>query len=361
MRTAVGRRALQVALLVGGLFVAGFLCGEQAHAADGVTSVSSARSVDPVDGVRSLAVSTVGRLLNAPADVAKRHHTVGRAKPKPQTSVEPKPTRPVEQVKPVKPVRPTKPIGSTAPADPVPLDSIPGRPAPVGSPPVIDPVSHLPRPGTVADDVLRPVTDHLVRSVNDGVLTPVGGVVQTVTDELATVTAQIPPLSSLPTLPCLPTLPTLPGLPDLPTLPTLPGVPWQTLPAPVAQAPRSGGAGHPLDGASGEGRVAAEVGGMEYGPEFVVDAGTVRHVSTRSAGQRVAGAGYAPAHQAPNGDPRDAAGGRSAVDGGSSRHGDAHAVALSHRAPLRFVAGVAVRSDAAGIRDRHRDIPVSPA
>ena len=36
MRTAAGRRALQVALLVGGLFVLGFLCGEQAQAADGM-------------------------------------------------------------------------------------------------------------------------------------------------------------------------------------------------------------------------------------------------------------------------------------------------------------------------------------
>ncbi|WP_280878364.1 hypothetical protein [Streptomyces pseudovenezuelae] len=363
MRTAVGRRALQVALLVGGLFVAGFLCGEQAHAADGVTAVSSARSVsvssilagprapagsvDPADGVRSLAASTVGRLLDAPADVAKRHQTVARPKPKPQTPAGPKPTRPVEQVKPDQPARPTKPIGSTAPADPV---------------------SHLPHPGTVlphsgtaADDVLRPVTDHIVESVNDGVLAPVGAVVQTVTDGLATVTAQIPPLSSLPTIPCLPTLPTLPGLPDLPTLPTLPTPPGQTLPAPVARAPQSGGAGHSVDGASGEGRIAAEVGAASYGPVFVVDAGAVGHASTRRVEQRVAGVGYAPAHQAPNGDPSDAAGSRSPVDGGSSRHGDAHAVALSHRAPLRFVAGAAVRSDVAEIRDRHRDIPVSPA
>ncbi|MFI2202360.1 hypothetical protein ACH47Z_16595 [Streptomyces sp. NPDC020192] len=39
LRTAAGRRALQLALLVGGLFALGFLCGEQAHAADGTVPV----------------------------------------------------------------------------------------------------------------------------------------------------------------------------------------------------------------------------------------------------------------------------------------------------------------------------------
>ncbi|MGW2425028.1 hypothetical protein ACWC0C_38285 [Streptomyces sp. NPDC001709] len=34
LRTAAGRRTLQLVLLVGGLFALGFLCGEQAHAAD---------------------------------------------------------------------------------------------------------------------------------------------------------------------------------------------------------------------------------------------------------------------------------------------------------------------------------------
>ncbi|MFC8200947.1 hypothetical protein ACFUTV_36965 [Streptomyces sp. NPDC057298] len=40
-RTAAGRRALHVALLVGGLFVLGLLCGEQARAADGVAQDST--------------------------------------------------------------------------------------------------------------------------------------------------------------------------------------------------------------------------------------------------------------------------------------------------------------------------------
>ncbi|MFB7652250.1 MULTISPECIES: hypothetical protein [unclassified Streptomyces] len=39
MRTAAGRRALHVALLVGGLFVLGVVCGERAQAADGAPSL----------------------------------------------------------------------------------------------------------------------------------------------------------------------------------------------------------------------------------------------------------------------------------------------------------------------------------
>lgn len=77
MRTAAGRRALQVVLLVGGLFALGLLCGEQAHAADGVLPATSTSSVtrsvtsttsvpsddvvssDSAQGVRSLAKSQV--------------------------------------------------------------------------------------------------------------------------------------------------------------------------------------------------------------------------------------------------------------------------------------------------------------
>ncbi|MBT2421413.1 hypothetical protein J7F01_00510 [Streptomyces sp. ISL-22] len=76
---------------------------------------------------------------------------------------------------------------------------------------------------------------------------------------------------------------------------------------------------------------------------------------------RTAPSGYAPAHQAQAEHPGGVLGNRSAGDSGSSRHGDAHAVALHQRAPLRLIAGVVVRVDADGIQDRHRDIPVSPA
>ncbi|MCQ4198168.1 hypothetical protein M4J08_003487, partial [Streptomyces parvulus] len=51
-RTAAGRRALHVALLVGGLFVLGLLCGERAQAADGTPpprdAVRQAADLSPV-------------------------------------------------------------------------------------------------------------------------------------------------------------------------------------------------------------------------------------------------------------------------------------------------------------------------
>ncbi|MFF4841687.1 hypothetical protein [Streptomyces collinus] len=47
LRTAAGRRALQLGLLVSGLFVLGFLCGEQAHAAEGAPTAVTGRTEVP--------------------------------------------------------------------------------------------------------------------------------------------------------------------------------------------------------------------------------------------------------------------------------------------------------------------------
>jgi hypothetical protein len=61
LRTAAGRRALQLVLLVGGLFLLGFLCGEQAHAAEGtpVAPVARAAPVAPAAPVTA-ALSETG-------------------------------------------------------------------------------------------------------------------------------------------------------------------------------------------------------------------------------------------------------------------------------------------------------------
>lgn len=103
MRTTAGRRALQVVLLVGGLFALGFLCGEQAHAAEGAPLASAASSSSevvptaPADGVRSLtssAVGTVGRLVNPPAAPEVHHPTAPAAEPRPSAPAKPEPTAP---------------------------------------------------------------------------------------------------------------------------------------------------------------------------------------------------------------------------------------------------------------------------
>jgi hypothetical protein len=279
LRTAAARRALQVAVLVGGLFTLGFLCGEQAHAADGVPLAPSAsvtsRAVvpaDPVDGVRSRAQATVGRL--------------GKHKP-------------------------------TAP-------------------------------------ILRPLTGGVVRSLGERVVRPVGGLVETVTAELGKATAQLPPASPSPAPPSVPSVPSTPGLP-------VPGQ-KQTTPVPVGQAPQAGGTEHPATGGSVDGgRSAARASANTYGPRAGV--GGARGVAmARAAGPQVAGPGIAaPAHQVPDGTPTSALAATSAVDDGTPRHGDGHAVVLNHRAPLRLAPGSAVRAAAAETRDRHRDIAVFPA
>ncbi|MGW1746103.1 hypothetical protein ACWCRD_10905 [Streptomyces sp. NPDC002092] len=339
MRTAAGRRALQVVLLVGGLFALGFLCGEQAHAAEqapAATSSSEVLPTAPADGVRasltSDAVATATRLTNkSAATVGRLTSTSATPQPQPSASDKPKPTTPAAPA----------PVPAPAPADP--------KPAP-------DPGSLPATPGA-AGQVLAPLTGELVRSVGDRVLQPVGGPVEAVTAGLGRVAGQIPPLAPLSSLPGVPGPPSMPGLPELPGFPSSPG---HILPAPVAQAPQPGVAGHPgTEGPVDDRRSTAAASGAAHRPRLVVDVTAGDATAVQGSGRR-AGAGYTPAHQTPDGDPAGVPANRAAVDNGTPRHGDAHAVALNHRPLVRLVPGAAVRAAAAGTRDRHRDIPVFP-
>ncbi|WP_399887757.1 hypothetical protein ACGH7X_23965 [Streptomyces sp. BBFR51] len=69
MRTAARRRALHVALLVGGLFVLGVLCGERAQAADEAPSLKD----------------TVGQVLDVPAEGPREARGVREAREAPVT------------------------------------------------------------------------------------------------------------------------------------------------------------------------------------------------------------------------------------------------------------------------------------
>lgn len=225
------------------------------------------------------------------------------------------------------------------------------------------------------------MTEDVLGAVADRVVQPVGDLVETVTTGL-TETVGIPAQSSppgWPTLPSLPaspaspswpTLPTVPGVPTVPgapTVPGLPGTPGQTLPAPVpvTSAPQPQSADH-ATGKSADDEGSAD-GDAVYGPRFaghitVTDpvARPSAHRTTSTPTSTSASTAHAPAHQAPSDDRGGALGGKSAVDNGSSRHGDAHAVTPDHRAPLRLVPGAAASVEAAGTQDRHRDIPVFP-
>lgn len=263
-RTAVGRRALQLALLVGGLFVLGLLCGGQAQAADGVLGQQPGLPV----------VASVASV--------------------------------------VKPVQVPVRVPVLAPVV-----------APVVAP-VLDTVER----------VVQPVSDVVTKTVT-GVL------------------AQAPSLPTLPTLPSLPAVPSQPVLPvQEPPAHTVPA------PAPVRSVPQPSSGGHGSPARSAE--AAASVGvDVTYGPRFVATADAVGAVG-QAAVRHAPSVGHAPAHQAPTGDPDGAPRNQSAVDNGSSRHCDAHAVTLGFRVPVRFVPGVVACVDATENRDRYRDVPVFP-
>ncbi|WP_367321255.1 hypothetical protein [Streptomyces sp. HUAS ZL42] len=303
LRTAAGRRALQVVLLVGGLFALGFLCGEQAHAAEGVPTVTSTGVVPTASAeeVRSSVRGGIERLVDAPT---------GSTSPRSRTASPPRPTAPAN-------------------------DRAEERHSGSSTGPV----------HSSSGQVLRPVTGQVVRSVDDRVLRRVGDAVERVTGGLTQVQVE---------LPALPVLPSLPGLPPLPALPSLPG---QIPPAPVAAAPPSAAHASPSDGAHSHRPVDAPVD-ITYGPSPGI---ATAAVSAQAGGHRTTQPGQAPAHRAPSHDFNGVLGSQSALDGGASRHSDAHAVTSNHQVPLRSVRGTAACAHAAGARDRYRDIPVFPA
>ncbi|MFJ9103896.1 hypothetical protein ACIRJM_36140 [Streptomyces sp. NPDC102405] len=308
LRAAFGRRALQVGLLVGGLFVLGFLCGEQAQAADGIGALPG---------------KAVGQLVKPPAEPRAKH------------TVTPEDT-----------------------ATPAFTDTAKGSsPQQVASKPDADALAD-----PADDKVLRPVVEDVVGALAGGVVRPVGDLVETVTTGL-TETVGIPAGSTLPTLPSLPeppSWPTLPTVPGVPTVPGLPGIPSQTLPAPAPVTP----APQPQPGAHAATKPAGDEGSAGddavYGPRLAGHGTVTEAAAHPSAHRTTTSAAHAPAHQAPSDNQGGALGGKSAVDNGSSRHGDAYAVTLDNRAPLRLVPGAAASVDVAGTRDRHRDIPVFP-
>ncbi|MFI1480722.1 hypothetical protein [Streptomyces sp. NPDC020747] len=338
-RTAAGRRALQVALLVGGLFVLGLLCGEQARAADGVAPASKLTEV--VRSVTSSAERSAKgaeeprqRVGERPSGSNSRSATVSSATPPPVS---------------------TASSGSGSGSEQ------PGLPRAIT--PVTDEVQRVVRP--VAEPVVRPVTEQVVRPVTERVVPPVTkDVVQPIGDLVDRITGGVTggigerpdPPQWWPSLPQLPTLPGLPGLPELPGLP-LPAVPGQTLPVgAVPQQPGGATDNHRAAEKQSRDDNAATVYGPRFAGGLAAAGDDVRHHAD-TQGTR---AEQAPVHQVPDGDPTGAPGRHSAVDNGSPRHGDAQTVALNERDRPALVPGAAADVTAAGTRDRHRDIPAFP-
>ncbi|CAL9556949.1 hypothetical protein SUDANB176_04564 [Streptomyces sp. enrichment culture] len=334
MRTAAGRRALEVVLLVGAVFVLGMLCGERAQAADGVPG--EAPSVSP----SAATAGTAGTVAPDPANSSRAVRLSGEARQAADRASSAGSRR-----------------SGTA-----------GAPASESRTPATGPwgadtgTVQLPRP----TDPVGLLAETPVRSVGERVARPVGELVGAVTGRSAALPEEPPVLPVLPVLPGL----TQPAPP--PDLPGLPAVPGHALPAPVtpdpgpgAPAPRPEAPTAPtspsVDASSApRGRAGAAVP-VVFGPEATDAGGTTRGGEARDVPQGAAHTEPAPASPAPAGQPDGAVGNRSTADNGAPRHGDAHAVTPCPRPSLRLAPGATERAEATGTRGRYRDVPVSPA
>lgn len=350
MRTAAGWRALRVGLLLGGLFVLGLLYGGQARAAESTEAARAGESL-------SSAVAEVG----ASAGLDARGIPDGRG---PDLSGEASDahTTGVDDGS-------RSDLASGAVGTPHRI----GTPFPSGTP---SPSGTLTEVADETFDVARPEgRAGVAESVREGIAVA--------EEEAAARLAGPAPAPGL-RLPESPVgLPLMPGgaaEPGLPGLGGLPGVPDPAaLPAPDVQGVQEGPGGL-VSGAHGVAVQGADLGPAEgrVTPErHGRGLEKVRGHRFRVGGPYVASYTLlnppAPPHSpSPRTPARDADVpswplGRDGVpangstgDNGSSRHGDAQAVTLDQRAPLRLVAGAAVWAEVPGTRDRHRDIPVFP-
>ncbi|MFI1534274.1 hypothetical protein [Streptomyces anandii] len=348
MRTAAGRRALQLGLLVSALFALGFLCGEQAHAAESAPAAHHGSGRPASQAVRDAAQQTGRLTATGPARLVTE--TVLRPT---AASVTRPASEPAEQPLPEPPARPVHRSGVGRVAEPVVRPAAESVVRPVAES-VLRPMTEaVVRPVTEA--VVRPVTEAVVRPVVEGVGERVVGSVEDLADAVGADAVQgLPPVVEVPASPA--------GGAALPAPPVL----RPSGSAPVVAAGQGGGAARArLAAKSSGGGLPAEA--SETGPRALRGFSAVAGVPGRSgsaAGHRAArmpqAPAEAPAGQAPAGDPNGVLGDHPAGDSGAPRHGDAHAVTANHRTPVRLLSGPAARAEAPRAQDRHRDIPLFP-
>ncbi|WP_405696038.1 hypothetical protein OHA99_14230 [Streptomyces coelicoflavus] len=306
LRTAAGRRALHVALLVGGVFLLGLFCGGRAQAAD--------------EAPDTLA-DTVGRVLDVPAQTQTQTQTqMQRQMQKQGAEAVPEPRSGAVSER----------LGAVVTAE---VPSVQVLPDPSGP---TDPMAP-PKPSDPADvpdltDVpdLADLVDLAELAEFTDLTDPVGRTDQTDPSGRSGSAAPGP------------------------------------RPEPATEAPEAtvaDDAGPANDSGAADTRVAEEAGNparvVGYGPEPGPRTVPAAHVRPHPPG--IAHTEDAPGRPSPTGDPDGSLGAVSGADQGTSRHGDVRAVTPLHRITFRILPGAPERADAAGVREPYRDIPVSPA
>ncbi len=356
LRTAAGRRALQLLLLVSGLFALGFLCGEQAHAADGTATTVEAVQAAPV-------VATTDRVPAAGADLAAkavRGADSGRAADAGGVLTSDRAARTGGAVTSDRAARTGGAVDSGRAVDAGRVAEG-GRVAGDGRPAVSvrqlreTAVGRMTQVVRTAEAVGTAGAGRVAGSVEAvrGVTERAAEPVRTLTDDASGTVGRT--RTAAPTV-SVPDLDGLPGLPDLTDRLT----PRQQ--PPTAGPQEDSGTSVPVPGGGRRARTgarnafAASAPVSPYGPE----APSALRPSAPATVRHAVAPAEAPGLPAPAGDPDGALGKQAAVDGTTSRHGDAQAVTLADRAPLRLAPGTLAHVDAPGILERHRDIPVFP-
>ncbi|MEU4035989.1 hypothetical protein [Streptomyces collinus] len=156
LRTAAGRRALQLTLLVAGLFVLGFLCGEQAHAAEGAPATVTGRVATPVrDVVRTASGALEDTRAEAPTLPAVPPVHLPTLPPLPTTHLPALPQLPAVPHLPTLPHLPPTRLPSP-PVTPVPAPRPPTAPLPKRPEGSRLPAQSLPAPDDPAASASRP-------------------------------------------------------------------------------------------------------------------------------------------------------------------------------------------------------------
>ncbi|MER5179540.1 hypothetical protein ABT009_14420 [Streptomyces sp. NPDC002896] len=290
-----------MALLLGGLFVLGLFCGEQAHAAESTGTIGDAAATREVQSP----FTGLGEAEQTP----QAHRVV---RPAADSVAEPA-------------VKATLKTANEA----------------------VDTAAHEQTGERVGGQTGERVGGE---RVHESVVRPVGRVADRVIGALSAVSPSAD--SDWPELPGLPGFSGLPGVPSLPSA-TLPGGDG-VQPPQSATGDRPGGEAAVEDGARKS--PDAEYGSA-YGPHAQVG------VLADRLTDRHDGGAVRPVHvpaRTPGGAPTGALVNQSLIDTTSPRHGDLHAASFAEGAPVRLVPGGTAATDDAGVRDRHRDINEFP-